>query len=669
MNRTIFVICLFTLICFVGFSATRIPLVERFTNTSCGYCPPCGTTINNLSSTYGANLSIVEIHVNWPSSSDPYYVYCPLDMYSRWGHYGVSGVPDVAVDGKKLGGCSTVSTEVSSRTGVSSPLSITITTGESIRVDVNVETSTAGTNNRLFAAITQSNNYWGSAPNGEYTSHNVLRTILPYPLGQLIDLTVPGVRTFYFYYNWDASTWNSANMKVVAWVQNMSSAVTSYNVYNSKWVALPQQNHHFRFNPGTRSRFVSRDTTATMGGGYLRNTGSVSDTYMLKMVKSLPAGWTANLVIGSTSSPDSTTTTLSAGDSTRISVVFNTVGRGLGIVDLVYRSHGNGFSDTVRYTVGQNVDILLVDDDAGAMYEYYYESTLDRLGEVYFTAHRSEGYFTGSYLQTFPIVIWFTGQDYTGVLNTNDTLAIRQYLNAGGKLFMSSQELGYYCMEYLTTPWTNFYRTWFKATYVNDTTGLRSIRGTPGGPFAGLTYSIFGGDGAGITPYPDKITAYGGGQTAIDYNGGTFPTGGVVFAGTYRLVYFAFPWEVLSSPIARDTMMARTLFYLRHGYVDVEETPKIPEEFAVMSIAPNPFNPTTQISLDVNEPCLNARLEIFDISGRKVKTLLHGPIEKGKKSVFFDGRDELGRALPSGVYLVRFVNGENVIMKKLLMGK
>lgn len=71
---------------------------------------------------------------------------------------------------------------------------------------------------------------------------------------------------------------------------------------------------------------------------------------------------------------------------------------------------------------------------------------------------------------------------------------------------------------------------------------------------------------------------------------------------------------------------------------------------------PNPFNPRTVIPFDLapGDGDVNVRLEILDLRGRVVATVLDGLRSRGRRhTATWDGTDRAGRRLPSGVYLAR----------------
>jgi hypothetical protein len=77
-----------------------------------------------------------------------------------------------------------------------------------------------------------------------------------------------------------------------------------------------------------------------------------------------------------------------------------------------------------------------------------------------------------------------------------------------------------------------------------------------------------------------------------------------------------------------------------------------PAEFALLPPAPNPFEAATALAFQAPRAA-TVRIEVFDLAGRRVRTLLDASIEGGRHSVTWDGRDAMQRATPGGVYLVR----------------
>ena len=84
---------------------------------------------------------------------------------------------------------------------------------------------------------------------------------------------------------------------------------------------------------------------------------------------------------------------------------------------------------------------------------------------------------------------------------------------------------------------------------------------------------------------------------------------------------------------------------------------------------PNPFNPETKIAFSIANKEQFAKLEIFNIKGQKVKTLVNEELEVGKYSVIWKGNDISGRKVASGVYFYKFDTDDYHNIKKMLLLK
>ncbi len=83
----------------------------------------------------------------------------------------------------------------------------------------------------------------------------------------------------------------------------------------------------------------------------------------------------------------------------------------------------------------------------------------------------------------------------------------------------------------------------------------------------------------------------------------------------------------------------------------------LPEGYALEQNYPNPFNPSTSIAFSVKEAGV-VQLSIYNLHGQEVRTLINGQMNVGFHSVSWDGKDNNGQILPSGVYLYKLrVNG------------
>ena len=92
----------------------------------------------------------------------------------------------------------------------------------------------------------------------------------------------------------------------------------------------------------------------------------------------------------------------------------------------------------------------------------------------------------------------------------------------------------------------------------------------------------------------------------------------------------------------------------------------LPDSPQLAQNAPNPFNSQTVIPYFLLQPGL-ARLEIFALTGQRVAVLIQGQQQSGYHRVHWDGQDDAGRPLASGIYLYRLITSEDVLTRKLTL--
>jgi hypothetical protein len=97
--------------------------------------------------------------------------------------------------------------------------------------------------------------------------------------------------------------------------------------------------------------------------------------------------------------------------------------------------------------------------------------------------------------------------------------------------------------------------------------------------------------------------------------------------------------------------------------VNYSRNSELPQGFALEQNYPNPFNPETTIQYSLADAS-EAKLTIFAVDGREVKTLINGFQSAGTHTVRFDAR-----ALPSGVYFYRLEAGSEIAIKKMMLLK
>ncbi len=102
--------------------------------------------------------------------------------------------------------------------------------------------------------------------------------------------------------------------------------------------------------------------------------------------------------------------------------------------------------------------------------------------------------------------------------------------------------------------------------------------------------------------------------------------------------------------------------------VDEPKPTVVPTAFRLAQNYPNPFNPTTTIRFALPRAS-DVSLEIFGITGQRVRSLADTKFQAGEYEIVWDARDDSGRALPSGLYVTRIQAGDFTSHRKMLLVK
>jgi hypothetical protein len=94
----------------------------------------------------------------------------------------------------------------------------------------------------------------------------------------------------------------------------------------------------------------------------------------------------------------------------------------------------------------------------------------------------------------------------------------------------------------------------------------------------------------------------------------------------------------------------------------------LPGQFRLAQNYPNPFNPSTEILFDL-PTASHVRLNIFNILGQRVCTLVDETVTAGYHKVTWDGTNDAGSGVPSGIYFYKIDAGDFVQSKKMMMLK
>ena len=103
------------------------------------------------------------------------------------------------------------------------------------------------------------------------------------------------------------------------------------------------------------------------------------------------------------------------------------------------------------------------------------------------------------------------------------------------------------------------------------------------------------------------------------------------------------------------------------GTVATDDENFVPEKFSLKQNYPNPFNPSTQISFDVPEGSEQVIVNIYNILGQNVNTLVNEVMSPGSYTLEWDATDILGNPVASGIYFYELRSETFIARKKMLL--
>lgn len=161
------------------------------------------------------------------------------------------------------------------------------------------------------------------------------------------------------------------------------------------------------------------------------------------------------------------------------------------------------------------------------------------------------------------------------------------------------------------------------------------------------------GDYQQISSYESNVSLEGAGNSssAIDYS---YLDAAVAAGNTY--------WYQIADV---DLQGIRTF----HGPIEVQATENLPTEYALRANYPNPFNPSTKIQYEIPQNQLNSRVKlvVYNTLGMLVKTLVSGNVAPGIHLAEWDGTNNNGISMASGIYFVNLQAGQFNQTRKMVL--
>lgn len=610
--------------------AARFALFEHFTQASCG---PCAAQNPGFESTIltpnPQKVRHIAYHTSWPGV-DPMNAHNPTEVASRVSYYSVSGVPDVFMNGNQKnaqpGGFN--QDDVDGQFSMGSPIKIEVTEVDmgSTR-DVTVKVLTVGTvpagTYKIYTAVIEAPINYASAPgsNGETHFPNVFRKMLPSISGDsYVPAAVGSSVTFNYTYT-EHAAWNTANLKVVAFVQRTSDK----EILNSGTTFDPVINYTL----GTTGNAGQAGTTAVASTFNLTsmNTGTASEDFIYTLTTDAPTDWTGSFTVNASPFTTTGTVTTAAGAVNNIEINVTpgaTPAVATYTLSVASASTPSSPSLVKKVYVIANVTDLVVNNTGGpgasttglaSSWASVYTAGLDAAGNSSYATTtdiiaRELG--IASALTNVNNIYYNVGWTFPSI-EANEIPYLEDFMDAGGNLFLAGQDIGWEINDaaspYTYTAGVNFYHNYLHAGFSNDggtsNTQLTTVTtdlvygGVPNStinPFYGASYL-----------YPDELTTAFGGTSIFKYNA-TAKVAGLRYQGTYKLVYLGVGPEMLSASNANTVIKtAHDWFYGTITGIELDEQMQ-----AAFTVYPNPAASVVNIQLPSNADAY----KITDLSGR-----------------------------------------------------
>ena len=348
-----------------------------------------------------------------------------------------------------------------------------------------------------------------------------------------------------------------------------------------------------------------------------------------------------------------------------IFAVAPTIDGHLAPLQLVFRSEQSlDQKYSLQLPVGE-AEVLLVDDDGGADYEKYYKDMAAReniFAEIWSISE--QGGVDAAQLSKYPAVVWFTGDEKESTLTHADQAALQNYINAGGHLLLSGQNIGFDLAQNGDEVDAQFFAAVLRAEFIDDQTKDESVVGVPGdelGDRLAMRFNdlYFGAHNQTstdvISPLEDAVGSfvYLPSMAVAGLRWSDAASGG-------KIVYLAFGLEGVAGPKVSTAaeVFEKIITWFDSGSSFVDDAANArPTTFVVRQNYPNPFNPQTTVSYYVPE---NSSIEsaIYNIRGQRIRDLGRRFATRGWHRLGWDGLNDQAVAASSGIYFltIRFKN-------------
>ena len=115
-------------------------------------------------------------------------------------------------------------------------------------------------------------------------------------------------------------------------------------------------------------------------------------------------------------------------------------------------------------------------------------------------------------------------------------------------------------------------------------------------------------------------------------------------------------------------MVSESWYFTTEEEVNVDDETLLPVSTALVGNFPNPFNPETTIRFTLSH-AENVEINIYNVRGQLIRTLVNGYVNGGRHNVVWNGLNDNGNPVGSGVYFYRMTAGEYQSVRRMMLIK
>jgi spore germination protein YaaH len=290
-------------------------------------------------------------------------------------------------------------------------------------------------------------------------------------------------------------------------------------------------------------------------------------------------------------------------------------------------------------------------------------------------------------LTDYQIVDWILGEEGTATSSFNDIeqSLIQEFLMDGGKLFVSGSEVGYDLSDKGDTNDKLFYEKFLRANYISDAAGGRQSNynayGVQGTLFDGVNLSFDDGtQGSYDVDWPDGIKPISNEEINLKFEGVDYDSSGgagISYRGGFGgsplsggLVYLTIGFESIYPENKRNIIMKRVMHYLDGPFTSImDENQLVPDKPRITALYPNPSNKSISIEFQIIRHTPIAYLSITDILGRELFNMSVQSLPTKNQKFNWTGTLKNGTEAPSGIYIAKLSQGNQLVTKRFTLLK